>query len=655
VRDGDSEAIPMTGKHVRAGTKSTRNDGHGAGKRWRTLVVAVVTIAGMLSAAPALATTQHAPKSPTAQASASDRATAASSAWNSRVRAAQGLAADARSRGSVRPAGDAYLQGGVQASARVTVSQPATGATTRRAPSSVDSITGSISGTVTSAAGGALLQGICVSANVVGQMGPPQGGAVTALDGTYTIGDLPVGDYLVAFGSGCGNPGNYASQWYDNQWFQDTASTVPVTGGQTTGSIDAVMQPGGSISGTVTAAGGGALEGICVSATLPDGRGLGGTGAAADGSYTLIGLPTGGYLVNFFANGFCPNGVPANYAGQWYDNQQFQQDASTVSVTAGQTTDSIDAVMQPGGSISGTVTAAGDGPLGGICVKETDPHGYGIAVGATTYDGTYTLSGLATGGYLVNFSSNGYCPNGTPSDYASQWYDGQPLQETASSVPVTAGETIGSIDAVMQPGGSISGTVTAAGDGPLGGICVNVTDPQGYGIAGVATSSDGTYTVSGLPAGSFIVRFEGTGFCPGGTSANVVTQWWDNQPTQETAGTVPVTAGGTTDSIDAVMQPGGSISGTVTEAGDGPLGGICVTAALPDGEGVANVGTDPDGGYTLTGLSAGDYIVSFDSSGYCPNGVPSSFVTQWWDNQSTQETAAIVAVAAGETTGPIDA
>jgi hypothetical protein len=115
----------------------------------------------------------------------------------------------------------------------------------------------------------------------------------------------------------------------------------------------------------------------------------------------------------------------------------------------------------------------------------------------------------------------------------------------------------------------------------------------------------------------------------------------------------------------APVAPGGSISGRVTAAGGGPakqcrgsscrrgpLGGICVGAFTPQGSRVTETATARNGRYTLTGLAAGNYLVSFASPG-CGNS--GSYVTQWYNNQPTQATATPVAVTVGVDTPSINA
>ena len=74
-------------------------------------------------------------------------------------------------------------------------------------------------------------------------------------------------------------------------------------------------------------------------------------------------------LVEFFSSGFCPGGVAANFAGQWYNGKLTPDVATPVTVTVGNTLTGINAALSASGSFSGTVTAAAGGaPLPGICV-----------------------------------------------------------------------------------------------------------------------------------------------------------------------------------------------------------------------------------------------------------------------------------------------
>ncbi|MGD0882985.1 MAG: carboxypeptidase regulatory-like domain-containing protein, partial [Acidimicrobiales bacterium] len=224
-------------------------------------------------------------------------------------------------------------------------------------PAAADGSTGSISGTVTAADGGAALAGICVTAT---PPGGETGSATTASDGSYTISGLAPNSYSVEFSIGCGNTGNYAPQWWDGAASQTSGTPVSITGGSTIGSIDAQLVTGGTISGTVTAAEGGApLAGICVAV---DGPGYGQPGftsagtavTASDGTYTVTGLAQNQYTVEFSEG--CGNS--GGYATQWWEDASSANSAFSVQVNSGSTVGSIDAQLVVGGAISGSVTAA---------------------------------------------------------------------------------------------------------------------------------------------------------------------------------------------------------------------------------------------------------------------------------------------------------
>jgi hypothetical protein len=99
---------------------------------------------------------------------------------------------------------------------------------------------GSISGTVTSATPSGPLAGICVAAFASAAAASPAAVATTGADGSYQLGFLPPGGYVIEFSSGCGATG-YTAQWYDGQSSAATAGTVTVTAGTDQGDVGATM------------------------------------------------------------------------------------------------------------------------------------------------------------------------------------------------------------------------------------------------------------------------------------------------------------------------------------------------------------------------------------------------------------------------------
>ena len=211
-----------------------------------------------------------------------------------------------------------------------------------------------ISGTVTSATTGKPLGGICVNINST-DFGT-EGFSVSARDGTYSVDQLPVDTYNVQFTGGCGNRGSFAPQAYDNTNVLEPQNIDVTTAGQAITGIDAAMQPGPIISGTVTDSAGHKLNGICVFAVTPSGIEYG-ISATAHGKYRIMNLAPAQYQVIFTPG--CGNN--ANLVGQAYKTPISAPVAATVSAASG-TVGGINAALAPAGAIAGTVRGAGGSP-----------------------------------------------------------------------------------------------------------------------------------------------------------------------------------------------------------------------------------------------------------------------------------------------------
>ena len=104
--------------------------------------------------------------------------------------------------------------------------------------------------------------------------------------------------------------------------------------------------------------------------------------------------------------------------------------------------------------------------------------------------------------------------------------------------------------AAQAPTGTISGTVLDQVSAVLPGATVTVTNAATGATRTVTTSNEGFFQVPSLPAGSYDVRVEMSGFEPKTYSAQVVT--------------------GQTTSVRATLQVGGRTE-TITVAGSAPL------------------------------------------------------------------------------------
>lgn len=172
------------------------------------------------------------------------------------------------------------------------------------------------------------------------------------------------------------------------------------------------------------------------------------------------------------------------------------------------------------------------------------------------------------------------------------------------AMSVAAGATAG-------PAGEIRGTVTEAGIGPVAGVQVTATSPDG-GYASGTTEADGTYILGGttdetrLPAGSYTVSF--TTYDP------YRTLYYGNTLDEADAAPVVLTDVEGAVGIDAVWT---GISGTMKRPDGVGVASGSVTALDPastDYSGyVASAYTDAQGNYELW-VPAGNYDLFYSAT-----------------------------------------
>jgi hypothetical protein len=224
------------------------------------------------------------------------------------------------------------------------------------------------------------------------------------------------------------------------------AAGLLVAGSSSAWAADAASTGTGSVSGTVTdAATSSPLAGICVN-VVEEPNTSAGTSAATkkNGVWTLSGIAPGTDYTAFAYD--CKGG---NYVGQWFDDQQFQANATQFSVSAGHTSKGVDFSLSLGGAVSGKVTdSETKSPVQGILVIAywTDAEQTSTFAACTTSKGTYKLKGVPTSGAEIEFLAND-C--GVSSAYDTIWYHNEPNYAAAKVVAVTAGATTTGINQAL--------------------------------------------------------------------------------------------------------------------------------------------------------------------------------------------------------------
>jgi len=217
----------------------------------------------------------------------------------------------------------------------------------------------------------------------------------------------------------------------------------------------------------------------------------------------------------------------------------------------------------------------------------------------TDSSGAYTIAGLASGEYKVWFSDDG-------KGYHLQYYDGAYWEVSAAPVVVTAGEISDGIDAQLNAGGGITGTVRAAATGdPLAGveICARDIPPEGeFGglfSSCAQTGATGEYAIARLAPGEYEVSFS----APNQTFARVTK-------------TVIVAGESADEGVDAAMVVAGKISGVVTDESGADLAGVevCALATVSEGTLGGCAETNRKGDYTIAGLEGKHCRVSPSTS-----------------------------------------
>jgi protocatechuate 3,4-dioxygenase beta subunit len=413
----------------------------------------------------------------------------------------------------------------------------------------------------------------------------------------------------------------------------------------------------GSISGTVMGLDSKAISTAYVEAFCADSSGgnysKGLVFVAPDGFYQIDSLAAGNYYVFAWADG---------YVLKYYNNVLDMTEATQVAAKAGEITARIDFNMEkiiPGtGIISGKIWQEQDQqPIGQAQVSAFSvDNPYLYAWTETAKDGCYRLTDLKSGKYYVSVWAD---------SYLSEYYDNAILFEDATAVEVAEPNETSNINFALTRGGIISGTVTTNDGKPLEGVYLEAMiayidsavfdstklDPVWFSSRGKAISDEnGKYQISGLPSGNFLVRAEAWG-----KWSNIV-EWYDNAISLTDAKKISVQVGMEVTGIDFqlyIVVFSGTIKGRVTDLQGEPIANVYVQAQSVNTDAMrpmiwAYATSDSNGYYQIKELPDDSYYVSaWTQSGW-------QYVQRWWPNAETMDSAQVVIVSGGVTSGSID-
>ncbi len=461
-------------------------------------------------------------------------------------------------------------------------------------------LSASISGTVR--LGGSPVTNVPVE--LYGAIGNLLRSVVSSAGGSYVFSGLPAGRYYVRTRDTMGS----ADALFNGLPCVGNACLVrsgtpinlaPPGTSSATANLD--LASPGSISGTVTAASGGApISGVTLQLLVPSGavaltRTTNGSGAftfngLAAGSYRMVTRGTPGYIDVAFP------AVPCSAACNGLNG-------TAIAVAAGASVTGRNFALGTGGSISGSVRAGPSAPVVGATVQVYNNSGIPVGQISTNASGNYQVDILPAGNFFVRTQQS--------LGFVDQVFNAMPCSGycdllSGTPVGVSAGMGTGLVDFSLTGGSSISGRVsnsaTAAG---IALARVVAFDTGGF-IAGQAqANASGDYTIAGLRPGTYRLRTANLSGFVNEVHAGI---GCTPMPCNVLSGTPITLAAAPVSGINFALDPGGSISGTAGDTFNNPL--PTGTALLLDSTG-GDVAMTPitNGVWEFNGLANGTYYV----------------------------------------------
>jgi protocatechuate 3,4-dioxygenase beta subunit len=458
----------------------------------------------------------------------------------------------------------------------------------------------------------------------------PEGRAVmTDEDGRYNVANLPAGRFTISVSK----PG-FITVAYGQRRPGRSGRPLPVADGQRVRSLDFRMPRGSVVTGHVFDEDGEPLLGAQVRALryyfVQGERRLVSTGAGVTddrGEFRIFGLVPGTYYV---AASFRPSEpfaratvavaagdaaagtAPAQFAPTYFPGVTNAADATPITVGLQAEAPSIDFGLQlvPAARVSGAVTGPEGAPASGgsVTLSPDDAAMAGQSLGAN-----YSSSIRTDGSFLIQ--------NVPPGRYAAlargPGARGRDLLFAVQSV-VVSGSDVPGVNLTLTTGSTISGTVSfdggASASGDLSRLRVALSLLSSLPIPVPSASGvlvDGTFTLSPVVAGSYLVRVSGL---PQGSSLKNVSYGGRDVADYPFDVRVGQNIGGL---AVVITNRATEITGTVPDSEGQPLPDCTVIAFSADASNwrpqsryIQVSRSDPQGQFHIRGLPPGDYLVA---------------------------------------------
>jgi len=462
-------------------------------------------------------------------------------------------------------------------------------------------MTSAITGTISAESSGAAIPRAWIvvynQLTFGGRHAMPAGKARSDDAGRYVL-SLKPGTYLVT-----AEAEGFAAEWFDNVTSADQATPVEVTNGAHA-QADFALKSWGGLSGKVTDA----LTAIPLSGAViqafNEEKGLGEkrafeTSSQADGSYAFAGLPTGRYIIVARA---------AGYLKEYWQEADSLRNATIITMQNGNSVSGIDFTLSTGGRIAGLVIGESDKlPVADARIEVRSLNGRFKATGRSDAAGVYAITGLQNGSYLVSAARAGY---------VTQWYDSVFTRKEATPIQLQTGQAVTEINfslgKIPPLPRSISGLIVDDSTGmPVANAMIMAFPVRTFNRPRKALAAeDGTYAISGLAAGKYVLLIEARGYK--GEFYNNVRSWKE-------ATLIEVIDAQEVTGIDVGLDPQNKgayqIAGKVLDGTGTPVEGALVTLTTTEGV-VASTATAEEGDYAFENLPADSYALTASATGY---------------------------------------